>query len=124
VDFKKQAALEAAGWKVGDAAEFLGLTEEERQIVEFRLMVGRGVRRQRMICGLSQQQLASRIGSSQARVAKIEAASSEVSLDLMLRGYFSAGGRIVDLIADSPGQNVSGKARPKPTKAGRSTSRH
>jgi hypothetical protein len=36
--------------------------------------------------------------STQSRVAKIEAASSEVSLDLMLRGFFSAGGRLTDLI--------------------------
>ena len=122
MDFKKRAALEAAGWKVGVAADFLGLTEEERQIVEFRLMVGRGVRRQREICGLSQQQLAARIGSSQSRVAKIEAVSREVSLDLMLHGYFSAGGRIVDLIADSPRQRTPNQSRPKRTKAGKSTS--
>src|SRR5271157_3293545 len=32
VDAQKRAALEAAGWKVGDAADFLGLTEEEQQI--------------------------------------------------------------------------------------------
>ena len=31
-------------------------------------------------------------------VAKIEAASNEVSLDLMLRGFFSAGGRLTDII--------------------------
>jgi DNA-binding XRE family transcriptional regulator len=122
VDVKKRAALEAAGWKVGDAAEFLGITEEERQIVEFRSMVGRRVRRQREICGLSQQQLAARIGSTQSRVAKIEAASSEVPLDLMLRGFFSAGGRIVDLIADSPRPIVPGPIGPKRRKAGQSTS--
>jgi ribosome-binding protein aMBF1 (putative translation factor) len=98
VDAKKQEALEAVGWKVGNAAEFLGLTEEEQQIIEFRLMVGRGVRRLRESHHLTQRQLAARIGSSQSRVAKIEAASSEVSLDLMLRGFFSAGGRLTDLI--------------------------
>jgi hypothetical protein len=47
VDAKKREALEAAGWKVGNAAEFLDLTEEEQQIIEFRLIVGRGVRRLR-----------------------------------------------------------------------------
>jgi DNA-binding XRE family transcriptional regulator len=98
VDAKKRAALEAAGWKVGDAADFLGLTEEEQQIIEFRLMVGREVRRLRESHHLTQQQLAKRIGSSQSRIAKIEAASTEVSLDLMLRGFFSAGGRLADLV--------------------------
>ena len=77
MDAQKRAALEAAGWKVGDAADFLGLTEEEQQIIEFRLMVGRGVRRLRESHHLTQQ-LAERIGSSQSRVAKIEAASNEV----------------------------------------------
>ena len=61
-------------------------------------MVGRGVPRLREDHHLTQQQLADRIGSSQSRVAKIEAASREVSLDLMLRGFFSAGGRLTDLI--------------------------
>jgi DNA-binding XRE family transcriptional regulator len=98
VDAKTREALKAAGWKVGNAAEFLGLTEEEQQIMEFRLMVGRGVRRLRETHHLTQRQLAARIGSNQSRVAKIEAASSEVSLDLMLRGFFSAGGRVTDLI--------------------------
>jgi DNA-binding transcriptional regulator YiaG len=98
VDAKKREALEAAGWKIGDTAEFLGLNEEEQQIIEFRLLVGRGVRRLRETHQLTQRQLAARIGSSQSRVAKIEAASSEVSLDLMLRGFFSAGGRLTDLI--------------------------
>ena len=98
METKKREALEAAGWKIGDAAEFLGLTEEEQQIIEFRLMVGRGVRRLRESHALTQQQLAERIGSSQSRVAKIESASSEVSLDLMLRGFFSAGGRLTELI--------------------------
>ena len=41
MDAQKRAALEAAGWKVGDAADFLGLTEEEQQIIEIRLIVGR-----------------------------------------------------------------------------------
>ena len=76
MDASKREALEAAGWRFGDAADFLELTEEERQIVEFRLMVGRGVRRLREDHHLTQQQLADRIGSSQSRVAKIEAASA------------------------------------------------
>ncbi len=111
MDIKKRKDLEAAGWKVGDAAEFLGLTDDERQIVDFRLLVARSVRRERESRGLSQQQLATRIGSSQSRVAKIEAASSEVSLDLMLRGFFSAGGQLVDLGTTSPGKSAVGQTR-------------
>lgn len=121
MDAKKREALEAAGWKIGDAAEFLGLTEEEQQIIEFRLMVGRGVRRLRESNHLTQQELADRIGSSQSRVAKIEASSTEVSLDLMLRGFFSAGGRLSDLIAaraapeSEPSETKRGRARRSPS---------
>jgi len=122
VEAKKRAALEAAGWKVGDAAEFLGLTEEERQIVDFRLLLGRSVRRLRVSRGLSQHQLASRIGSSQSRVAKIEAASGEVSLDLMFRGFFSVGGRLTDLISPPRKMSAAGRSRSKRTKAGEAAS--
>jgi transcriptional regulator with XRE-family HTH domain len=94
------------------------LTEEERQIVEFRLMVGRGVRRLREDHRLTQQQLADRIGSTQSRVAKIEAASREVSLDLMLRGFFSAGGRLTDLIPTPRSPSPPARPRPRRVKAG------
>jgi len=117
VDAKKREALEAAGWRLGDAADFLELTEEERQIVEFRLIVGRGVRRLRENHHLTQQQLADRIGSSQSRVAKIEAASREVSLDLMLRGFFSAGGRLTDLIPTPQSPPAPNRSRPRRVKA-------
>jgi hypothetical protein len=66
---EKRQVLETAGWKFGDTSDFLELTEEERQVVEFRLTVGRGVRRLRENHRLTQQQLADRIGSSQSRVA-------------------------------------------------------
>ena len=118
VDAQKRAGLEAAGWKVGDAADFLRLTEEEQQIIEFRLMVGRGVRRLRESHHLTQQQLAERIGSSQSRVAKIEAASHEVSLDLMLRGFFSAGGRLSDLVLSPRRPSEQKQSRSKRSRAG------
>jgi hypothetical protein len=110
--------MEAAGWRSGDAADFLELTEEERQIIEFRLMVGRGVRRLRENHRLTQQQLADRIGSTQSRVAKIEAASREVSLDLMLRGFFSAGGRLTDLLSTPQSSAPTDRSRPRRVKAG------
>jgi hypothetical protein len=40
----KKRALEAAGWVMGDAEEFLELTVEERQLVELRVAVSRAVR--------------------------------------------------------------------------------
>lgn len=85
-------ALEAAGFEVTTVAEFLGLTEVEEKIVEFRLQMSRGIRALRETKGWTQKQLAKAIGSSQPRVAKIEVGSPDVSLDLMMRGYFAVGG--------------------------------
>lgn len=97
MDKQKQKSLVAAGFQVGDAADFLGLTEEERSLVELRVAVSRTVRRLREEQRLTQQQLAARLKSSQSRVAKIEAGSTDVSLDLLFRGLFALGGKLTDL---------------------------
>ena len=91
---KKRRPLKAAGWRVGDAAEFLGLSSDEKQLVEVRLTLALAIRRQRQDRGLSQKQLAERIGTSQPRIAKIEIAAVDVSLDQLVRAYIAAGGRI------------------------------
>jgi len=49
------------------------------------------VRERRLKLGLSQVELASRLGSSQSRVAKLEAADATVSLDLLIRGLLALG---------------------------------
>jgi predicted XRE-type DNA-binding protein len=110
MDPKKQKALEEAGFRVGDAEDFLGLSEEERLIVELRVAVARAVRRLREQRHLSQQELAARIGSSQSRVAKIEAAAKGVSLDLSFRGLFAVGGTIADLT----GRPAATRSAPRP----------
>ena len=90
----KRKALEAAGWRFGDAADFLGMTDEERQLLDARVEAALAVRRQRQARKLSQKQLAGRMKTSQPRVAKIERAAPDVSLDQILRAFAAAGGRI------------------------------
>jgi DNA-binding XRE family transcriptional regulator len=87
----KRRALEAAGWKVGSADEFLGLTEVESRLVTAKLGMSRAVRRRRITRRLSQVQLARAIGSSQSRVAKLEAGDPGVSLELLLRALLTLG---------------------------------
>lgn len=87
----KKARLEAAGWRVSDAAEFLGLSDEERRFVELKLALASGVRQLRERRGLTQAALAKQLRSSQSRVAKMEAADTSVSLDLMMRSLLSIG---------------------------------
>ena len=66
-------------------------------MVAARVALARAVRRRREAAKLTQDQLAERIQSSQARVSKIEAAARGVSLDLMARSLFAAGGNLNDL---------------------------
>ena len=87
----KKERLELAGWAVGDAVQFLKLSEEERRFVEMKLALAGGVRELRERRGLTQAALADRLGSSQSRVAKMEAADKSVSLDLMMRSLLSIG---------------------------------
>jgi len=91
VNRKKKARLEAAGWKVATAAEFLGLTPEEEALVETRLALTRRVRQVREEQGLTQAQVAKLVGSSQSRIAKMEATDRTVSLDMMIRTLFRLG---------------------------------
>jgi ribosome-binding protein aMBF1 (putative translation factor) len=85
MDKRKRKRLESAGWRVGGAAEFLGLSEEEAAIVELKVGLGDAVKEERTRRRMTQEQLGRLLGSSQSRVAKIEAADSSVSIDLMVR---------------------------------------
>jgi hypothetical protein len=87
----KKARLEAAGWKVGTAEEFLGLSKVEAAIVEAKLALARKLKERRLRTRLTQTVLARRIGSSQSRVAKVEAGDPSVSFDLLIKALFATG---------------------------------
>ena len=97
MDAGKRKRLDAAGWQVGSAAEFLNLSPEDAALVETRVAVSTALRARRERVGLTQAALAKKLDSSQSRVAKIEAADPTVSLDLMLRAYFATGATRRDL---------------------------
>jgi predicted XRE-type DNA-binding protein len=95
MDAAKRKKLEAAGWQIGDAANFLGMDDAERQVLDARVKLAMAIRRQREARHLSQKALGLRLGTSQPRVAKIERAASDVSLDQLMRAFAAAGGEIV-----------------------------
>jgi hypothetical protein len=95
MDAAKRRALEVAGWKVGNAADFLEMSAEERQLLDARVELALAIRRQRGAMKLSQKELGARLKTSQPRVAKIERAASDVSLDQLVRAYTAAGGKII-----------------------------
>jgi ribosome-binding protein aMBF1 (putative translation factor) len=87
----KRTRLERAGWKVGSAQEFLGLSDEEAAFIELKLSLAQSLRKERQRQGLTQTQLAKRLDSSQSRVAKMEAGDRSVSLDLLVRSLLAIG---------------------------------
>jgi DNA-binding XRE family transcriptional regulator len=91
MDSKKRARLERAGWKIGTASDFLGLSPEESALVDIRLRLARAVAEQRKALRLTQAALAKRIGSSQSRVAKAEAGDPTVSIDLLVKTLLALG---------------------------------
>jgi ribosome-binding protein aMBF1 (putative translation factor) len=87
----KKTLLEKRGWKVGSAEEFLELGPEEVALVEMKLALSEGLRERRRKQGLTQNDLARMLESSQSRVAKMEAADPSVSLDLLVRALLTLG---------------------------------
>lgn len=87
----KRRKLERAGFKVGTVQEFLGLTDEEMELIELRIRLVRLLGSTRRTKGVSQQELARRMASSQSRVAKIEAGGADVTLDLICKALFALG---------------------------------
>lgn len=88
---EKKKRLEAKGWRIGTAKDFLGLTEEESAYIELKIRLAEGLRQRRQEKGLSQVDLAAKLQSSQSRVAKMEAGDPSVSLDLLIRSLITLG---------------------------------
>ena len=88
---EKRKRLARAGWTVANADTFLELSADERRFIETTLALAAGLRQRREHLGLTQAAAAQRLGSSQSRVAKMEAADMTVSTDLLLRSLFRLG---------------------------------
>jgi DNA-binding XRE family transcriptional regulator len=91
MDARKRKRLEAAGWVVGSTQDFLGLSDEEMAIINIRNSLSLAFQALRKRNKLTQAALATRIGSSQSRVAKMEVGDPSVSLDLLIRGMLALG---------------------------------
>jgi predicted XRE-type DNA-binding protein len=91
MDKAKQARLEAAGWEFGDAKDFLGLSDDEAAFIDLKLSLASFLRELRSANGWTQAQVAERLGSSQSRVAKMEAADSTVTIDLLVKALLALG---------------------------------
>jgi DNA-binding XRE family transcriptional regulator len=83
--------LKARGWRVGSAADFLGLSPEEAAFVEIKVSLATKLRKERQEKHLTQSALAALVASSQSRVAKMEAGDPSVSLDLLVKSLLAIG---------------------------------
>jgi DNA-binding XRE family transcriptional regulator len=90
METEKQQRLEVKGWKIGDTADFLGLTPEESVIVEMRLALSRCLKERRKTL-MTQAELAEKISSSQPRVAMAENGDTSVSIELLIRAMLATG---------------------------------
>ncbi len=97
----KKKRLEAKGWRTGTTDEFLQLSSEESAYIELKLNLSAQLKKQRKRKQLTQLEAAQLLGSSQSRVAKMEAGDPSVSIDLLIRSLLALGatsrelGRIV-----------------------------
>jgi hypothetical protein len=77
--------------QLGEDRLFVGLSEAEAEFIEMKLALAADLRARRVAQHLNQTQVARIIGSSQSRVAKMEAADPSVSVDLLIRTLLKLG---------------------------------
>jgi DNA-binding XRE family transcriptional regulator len=85
MDTEKRKRLEKTGWKSGSVQDFLGLSDKEITYIDLKIDLSHLLKAQRTKKGLTQQELANRLGSSQSRVAKMENGDPGVSVDLLIK---------------------------------------
>ena len=88
---QKRRWLEARGWKIGTAQEFLRLSDGEAAYIELKVRLATDLRERRRRRSLTQADLAKRLRSSQSRIAKMEAGDPSLSLDLLIRSLLILG---------------------------------
>ncbi|MBC8424446.1 helix-turn-helix transcriptional regulator [bacterium] len=91
MDGKKRKRLASRGWTVGTAVDFLELSPEEARFIEFKLALSGSLKAERLKQGITQVELSRLIGSSQSRVAKMEAGDPTVTVDLLLKALLTLG---------------------------------
>ncbi len=88
--FRKKR-LEMAGFTIGTVQDFLRLSDGDVALIELKVSLIEMLKRVRAESRVTQQALAKKLGSSQSRVAKIEAGGADVTLDLICKALFALG---------------------------------
>lgn len=88
---EKRKRLEAAGWRCGDTSDFLGLTPEQNELFETNRALTKLLANVRKEKHLTQSALATKLGVSQPRLAKLERGIGNNTVDAVLKALFAAG---------------------------------
>ena len=87
----KLRKIKAAGYKVTTADEWLGLTPEESQLVDIRLALAEQLEEVRKEKGISQAQLAAKMGTKQSGIARMVNRPETSSMDNLVKGLIALG---------------------------------
>ena len=80
------------GWVEGNASDFLGLSAAEEQLVEIKLAMANAVKHERLTSGVSQADLAAKLGTKQPGIARLERGEgASATLDLMILALLELG---------------------------------
>ncbi|MBQ6330981.1 MAG: XRE family transcriptional regulator [Kiritimatiellae bacterium] len=95
----KKKTLEANGFKVTDSAEWLGLSYEEAQLVNIRVALAQELERVRKAKGMTQAELARRVGTKQSGVARMINNPDTTTMDNLIKGLVALGEPISKIAA-------------------------
>jgi predicted transcriptional regulator len=86
--------LKKTGGRVTNARALPDWNEIAATVAELRLELAKAVRKRRVSARMTQLDLGRAIRSTQAHIAKLEAAHPEASLESMVRALIAAGARV------------------------------
>jgi DNA-binding XRE family transcriptional regulator len=87
----RKKRLQTSGWAVGTTRDFLNLSEQESAYIEIKLRLATLLSKRRRSLGITQVAMAKKLGSSQSRVAKMEAGDPSVTIDLLVKSLIAMG---------------------------------
>jgi DNA-binding XRE family transcriptional regulator len=96
---KQRKNLAKMGGRVTTVREFLGLSDAEVRLVDLRMQLTRELRERRTARKATPAQLAKLLGTSQPRVAAMEAGDPQTSLEALLRALIVLGATLTLKVA-------------------------
>jgi transcriptional regulator with XRE-family HTH domain len=92
MDTAKRKRLEAMGGRVTTVQEFLDLSDVDTQMIEIAINLQSALREARVVAGMSQTELAEKMGTRQPNIARLESGAGRgVTIDLLVRALLEVG---------------------------------